>query len=331
VKLVMTLLVRDEIDVIESQVDYHLAAGVDFVIAIDHNSVDGTSDVLRGYERQGVLRVLPPPSDDLHRRQGEWVTLMARLAAAEHAANWVINADADEFWFAHGGSLKDVFGAVHPAYGAVRGLMRHFVPRPDGPTPFYERIVARHPCMVERSHPYHFQVKVAHRGTPDVEVARGNHDAYGTGLRLLREWIPLEVLHFPLRGRTQMEQKYRRGSVFTAAHVDAVAGSFGTSGVDGVWAGFLVDDERLRHGLADGALAIDLRVRDALRRVAPGEARLDGFDAAAETPVEAERAFVSDVALFMESDAAVRLDGRIASLEGRLAKLAPVTAAIRGR
>ncbi len=48
----MTLLVRDERDIVEQHLAFHLAAGVDFVIVTDHASTDGTQEVLAGYERE---------------------------------------------------------------------------------------------------------------------------------------------------------------------------------------------------------------------------------------------------------------------------------------
>ena len=50
----MTLVVRDEADILDAQIAYHLNAGVDFVIAIDHRSVDGTTEILESYARAGA-------------------------------------------------------------------------------------------------------------------------------------------------------------------------------------------------------------------------------------------------------------------------------------
>jgi hypothetical protein len=44
---------------------------------------------------------------------------MARLACTEFAADWVINNDADEFWWPERGDLKQVLGAVPPSCDAV--------------------------------------------------------------------------------------------------------------------------------------------------------------------------------------------------------------------
>ena len=102
--LVMTLLARDEIDVVDSWLAFHLNAGVDVVIATDNHSQDGTTEVLEEYARSGHVHLLREPGDDL--RQDEWVTRMARLASTEYGADWVINSDADEFWWPRGASLS---------------------------------------------------------------------------------------------------------------------------------------------------------------------------------------------------------------------------------
>ena len=38
--------------------------------------------------------------------------------------DWVINSDADEFYWPRGGTLKEVLSAFPAPYGGVRGMLR---------------------------------------------------------------------------------------------------------------------------------------------------------------------------------------------------------------
>jgi len=207
-KVVLTLRARDEADILDANLAFHLNAGVDFVIATDHRSTDGTTEILESYERAGWLHLIREPEEGI---RGEWVTRMARLAATDFGADWVINADADEFWWPRGESLRSVLEAVPPRYGIVRGLWRHFVTRPEGEAFFAERMTVRaspHSPINDPNGPYRPDLKSAHRADPHVVVGRGNHDVSGTSLVPLRGWYPIEVLHFRLRSLEQSARKF---------------------------------------------------------------------------------------------------------------------------
>ena len=78
--LVLTLLCRDEADILESMLRFHLAQGVDRIIATDNGSVDGSLQILQRFERRGQLTLLQE-TEQTH-DQAVWVTRMARMAAA---------------------------------------------------------------------------------------------------------------------------------------------------------------------------------------------------------------------------------------------------------
>src|SRR5262249_55456750 len=116
----MTLLVRDEEETLREHLEYHLNAGVDLVIAIDHRSQDATTEILNAYAQDGVL--VSFREEGQFARQGPWQTRMSRLAATEFGADWVIPSDADEFWWPRGSSLKEVLEEVPSTYGVAYGL-----------------------------------------------------------------------------------------------------------------------------------------------------------------------------------------------------------------
>jgi Glycosyl transferase family 2 len=210
VRLVLTLLVRDEEDVIDANLRYHLAAGVDFVIATDNRSEDGTRRILEAYERRGVLRLIDEPADNYD--QAVWVTRMARLAATDHDAAWVINSDADEFWWPKRGDLKDVLLRMPAEAGAVAIPRVNFVPSADEEGSFYERLTVRE-TVSANVHGDPLPPKVAHRATRNVTVEQGNHAVSGAGLGLHRGPAPITILHFPLRTYAQFENKIVKGGM----------------------------------------------------------------------------------------------------------------------
>jgi glycosyltransferase involved in cell wall biosynthesis len=207
-KLVMTLLVRDEEDIVADNLDFHLAQGVDEVIVTDNGSVDGTLEILRSYEARGLVRIIVEPTDDYS--QGRWVTRMARLAATEHDADWVINNDADEFWWPRTGTLRSVFEGLGADVGAVVGHRTNFVPRPEDGRPYWERMTLRER---ESLNPVGKPLppKLAHRAHPEIVVVQGNHRIKGPDLGSELDDGLIEILHFPMRSYAQFENKIVKG------------------------------------------------------------------------------------------------------------------------
>jgi hypothetical protein len=329
-RLVMTLLARDEADIVDSLIAFHLHAGVDFVIATDNRSEDGTTEILERYERKGVLHLIREPGDDL--RQSEWVTRMAQLAATEFGADWVLNADADEFWWPRGSGLKEVLAAVPERYGVVRAAWRNFVPRPDGADFFAERMTVRLCVPAFHHHPLSTHSKSAHRAVQDVRIGRGNHEAFGTGLLPLRGWYPIEILHFPVRSLEQCVRKYvtqfvaleRNAQKGIPNHMAEAYEAWRAGRLDAFYEPLVVGDAELERGLANGRYAYDTRLRDVLRELGFGHAE----SGRASTPVSDTGADVAGAAQYAaeytalwESDLALALGERIDRLEQRLGRL----------
>jgi hypothetical protein len=337
VKLVVTVLARDEADIVDAQVSFHLNAGADFVIATDNRSQDGTTEILESYAREGVLHLIHEPAEGL--RQSEWVTRMARMAATAFGADWVINTDADEFWWPRGASLKDVLAAVPQRYGIVQAFWRSFVPRPDDGEFFAERMTARVSQQAPINDPTSFYrpvKKVAHRADSQVVVGRGNHGLVGSTLLPLPSWYPMEVLHFPLRSRAQWMRKVELQGVAFTQHIDRVGTGYHLKGYDALQSGridqhhesMVVDDEAAARGLEGGTLATDTRLRDALRLLR-GDGDLRRFVLPSERvePLQFRRptlaedaAYAVEAAALGEADV-VRVQRQLDALEERLLSL----------
>jgi glycosyl transferase family 2 len=291
-RLVMALKVRDEGDVIEHNLRYHRAQGVDFFIVTDNASVDQTPEILERWVGAGLARVIEEPGNDMADNGHQWVTRMAREAATEHGADWVIHADADEFWWPLEGTLKQALAAVPAEYGVVVSPRAEFLARPDGDGEFYDRLTIREARALLRP-------KVAHRGIPDALVLhRGQHEVTVGGdladawehvrppgraaLRTVRPeggehadarlvWAPrfdILTLHFPLRSfdhyRRRVELVLEDSSAGTPGMRERLSQAIEAGSLDRLYAELLEDEAGVERGLAEGHYVRDERLRDYL-------------------------------------------------------------------
>jgi hypothetical protein len=266
-KLVMTLLVRDEADIVSSNIDFHVAQGADFVIATDNLSVDGTPDILRRYERQGVLRYIHQPDDDY--AQGRWVTHMARMACTEFAADWVINNDADEFWCADHGDLKQALAEVSPSWEALHAERVNFPPRPMSEGDFFADVMVVRERRSLNALGQPMPGKVCHRAYADIEVEQGNHAVRRGGHRLAAEPGPITILHYPMRSYRQFANKIAKGGRAYERNANPCGGEtwrhlynvWKKGELIWVYQASVVDDAAIERGLKDGRLVREERLK----------------------------------------------------------------------
>jgi glycosyltransferase involved in cell wall biosynthesis len=287
----MTILVRDEEDIIQQNIEFHLANGVDYIIATDNGSIDGTVDILLEYKRAGVLDLINEPGRDYN--QSDWVTRMALKARDEYGADWILNNDADEFWVTPEGSLKTVIDAAEApilrcarrnmicAYGSLGAgnweeqLINRVVEPARVPAldDFYKDPL---PC------PYFYldlPPKVMSRSEGLLRIVQGNHDAqFVTNVDAAR--APVTIFHFPVRSPAQFEKKIVQGGQAYQANKDLPERMgwhwrrwyrlYQDAGLTAALADALPSQERLNADLAAGRVMKDSGFSNsAARRLAP--------------------------------------------------------------
>ena len=268
-KVVMTLLVRDEEDILQQNIEFHLNHGVDFFVVTDNLSFDGTREILDAYWRLGVLHYIYEPEDNF--AQGVWVTRMARLAISQFGADWVINSNADEFWWAqHAQDLKAVLRHVPVSAPGLRVRRHNFVPRPyTGNMGFLETMIYRQAFSVNglgRLLP----PKVCHRALPDISVGQGNYEVTAGDAKLnVSETSELCIFHFPVRTLAQVTGKIEKGgAAYRRSNLPVEVGAawrtlyimYQEEGLDRYFEGQFYDDIRLSRALAEGVLVKDQRL-----------------------------------------------------------------------
>jgi glycosyltransferase involved in cell wall biosynthesis len=216
-RIVMTLLVRDEEDIVKHNVEFHLGKGVDFIIATDNGSVDKTRSILLEYEDKGVLHLIDEP--ELNHDQVAWVNRMGKIALEKYEADIIFHCDADEFWYPRSGDLRtEILGrpedvlyvdVVHVALEEKNGAeefpqnTRFAVVHPIEPKD-YEAETANYNFYLFRNPP-----KVIFKTDKRLfEVSMGNHLITNKDKSIM-EGVSQDIViyHYPVRNKKQFLSK----------------------------------------------------------------------------------------------------------------------------
>ncbi|MCR8883418.1 glycosyltransferase family 2 protein [Phocaeicola plebeius] len=207
----MTLLVKNEEELLEQNLIFHKRMGIDGFIVTDNNSTDHTPDILRKYKELGWIKeVIREPASDY--RQKKWVDRMVWHAKTIFHADWVINADADEFWYSPSGNLKSGLG--HASGNVMKCAIRNMYPE-EGKS-FHEWKYIVEPVTDTDKYdlsPYSLfgrQIpKVMHRTRGYIQISMGNHKVTMFPKRSGKSDI--RIYHYNIRGRRQFLEKMING------------------------------------------------------------------------------------------------------------------------
>jgi hypothetical protein len=217
----MTLLVRDEEDIIEKNIRFHLNHGVDFIIATDNGSVDGTRDILEKYENKGVLHLIDEKIQDYS--QAEWVNRMGKLAYEKYNADIIFHCDADEFWFPKSRNLKNEILKKQNVDVLRVNLVNVLLEEKQGLETFpgdskwavvnpYETKNCEEDTKNKNLYLFRSPQKVIYKTENGyLDVVSGNHDVVATGKLTTNGSKDIIIYHYPVRSRKQFFRKAKNG------------------------------------------------------------------------------------------------------------------------
>lgn len=224
--LYMTLLVKNEEDILEENLIFHKAMGVDGFIVTDNNSTDKTPEILKKYEEKGWIKEIIQEKGNNY-EQEVWVDRMIVSARDRFKADWVINADADEFWYTSFGDLKKEFS--NNTANVVICPMKCVVPGEQKLNWQWDDVVRKPVDKLEKYGLSKYSIfcrqisKVAHRTHGYKRIYLGNHWV-DMATEKVASRSGIVIYHYMIRGYEHYMKKIINGGKALEGNPDLNAG-----------------------------------------------------------------------------------------------------------
>jgi hypothetical protein len=198
-RLVAVSIVKNEADIIEAFVR-HTLAWVDRLLVFDHDSTDGTRQILGALQREG-LPVSLYTDDALGNLQQTRSQHLTRLAAREFSADWVLPLDADEILVGPGrAALEHTLAGCGPDRATTLPLLNYYPTAQDDITVENPVLRLRH-CQPSPPRTRKIMVPRPLALTAEVTAGKGSHALYRGQEMLPDQPLPADyhLAHLALR------------------------------------------------------------------------------------------------------------------------------------
>lgn len=216
----MSILCRNEVDIIEANIRTHAKLGVDAFVVMDNGSTDGTRELLQDLSREFELIIIDQSEQNY--QQAKWMLQLAHYARDNMGAQWVISNDADEFWLPESGDIKSLLSVKDSVVTVARSNMildecaltddyrfSQAKWRVNYPICYQKQAQLEDANLSMLLAPISPKVIVNPYGL--IKISGGNHRAkHWFKLVTKRDLPTLRVYHFPIRSWRQFEQNIQQ-------------------------------------------------------------------------------------------------------------------------
>ena len=218
--ITMTILVKNEVDIIEENIKTHAKLGVDSFVIMDNNSNDGTREKLSELQNQFDMLIIDEKG---YYQQKKFMTRIAFEAKKTYKPDWIINSDADEFWIPNDGkSLKE---HINFKGGVLRVNRSNMIPPMESLTEKFAFFDSRYQVVNQINYRTNLvedvsillgqtSRKVMTNPNGLIKINSGNHSAEHLAFWNKKEAQNIHIYHYPIRSFAQFKKR-----IITRKHV----------------------------------------------------------------------------------------------------------------